>query len=221
MIWLMFLFSTALMGDGTTPKPKAADYPAHSGPLGAEYLVHSVLRDGQSVITKDYLVVEAALYPGPGQTLTVSAGAFRLRINGAKHPIYAQTPGFVAASVKYDDWTQRPSVVASAGAGNAGVIVGRPRTSDRFPGDPTSGRTRLPAPPRAPGQEDRSGLDAAPPSRAEDVVMESALPEGEFRGAVSGYLYFAFKGKPRSIRTLELIYKTGEGDIVLPLIPAP
>jgi hypothetical protein len=36
--------------------------------------------------------------------------------------------------------------------------------------------------------------------------FERRLPEGEFKGAVSGYLYIPFKGKTASIQSLELIY---------------
>jgi hypothetical protein len=37
--------------------------------------------------------------------------------------------------------------------------------------------------------------------------MKTALPAGDFAGAVSGYLYFFYKGKPSKIKTVELVYK--------------
>jgi hypothetical protein len=49
-------------------------------------------------------------------------------------------------------------------------------------------------------------------------VNEYALPEGSTASPVSGYLYFAFKGKPASIRSLELVYKkTGGNEVTLRL----
>ncbi len=211
------LFAISLWAAGTTPKPDAAGYPAHSATIGAEYLVHTVFAGGQSFATPDYLVFEVAIYPPKGESTVVSSGDFTLRINGAKHPIFPQPPGFVAASLKYDDWTRRPAVVGTVGMGDAAVIIGRDRRSERFPGDGTQ-RTRLPAPPRAPESEDRSGQGNAPSMRPEDVVSEYALPEGPSNGAVSGYLYFAYKGKVKSIRSLELIYKNKLDSVTLSLM---
>ncbi len=215
----LYLCAVSLFAAGTTPKPGAAGYPAHAASLGAEYLVRSIFAGGQSFVTADYLVVEVAVYPPKGEQAVVSSGDFTLRINGAKHPIFAQPPGFVAASLKYDDWTQRPTLVGTAGVGDVDVVLGRQRRSERFPGD-GSQQTRLPNPPRAPDADGRSGQDNAPSMRPEEAVTEYALPEGSSSGAVSGYLYFAFKGKPKSIRSLELIYKGKQGAVTLPLLPS-
>jgi hypothetical protein len=214
-LWLFC--AVTLYAAGTVPRPDASGYPAHAPSLGAEYLVRTVFAAGQSFVTPDYLVIEVAVYPAAGEPRVVSTGDFMLRINGAKRLVLAQPPGFVAASLKYDDWTRRPTLVGTAGTGGADVIIGRPRRSERFPGDPAS-RERLPAPPRAPGEENRSGQDTPPPPRAEDAVNEYALPEGSTASPVSGYLYFAFKGKPASIRSLELVYKkTGGNEVTLRL----
>lgn len=43
--------------------------------------------------------------------------------------------------------------------------------------------------------------------KPEELVVQTALPEGSRRGPVSGYLYFAYKGKTASIKTLELLYE--------------
>jgi len=113
----------------------------------------------------------------------------------------------VAASLKYPDWERRPNLEAEAGVGNAGVIVGRPQTAERFPGDPRPAQQRLPRPPQAPPPENRSGLEKPEPVKADELALSAALPEGSARGPVSGYLYFAWKGKPGSIKSLELIYQ--------------
>jgi hypothetical protein len=208
---------------GTTPKPKVTDYPVHGQAgvvsMGAEYLVRSVPVGDQTLIVPDYLVVEVALYPPAGRPLAVSSGEFTLRLNGKKQVLHAQAPGFVAASLKYPDWEQRPTVVGYGGIGNAGVILGRPEQVERFPGDPRPTQTRLPRPPTAPAPEDPSGLpkpEARPP---EDAVNQTALPSGQVRGPVSGFLYFAFKGKPKSVKTLELLYVGPAGNATLRLAP--
>ena len=92
------------------------------------------------------------------------------------------------------------------------MILGRPVPVERFPGDPTA-RRRLP--PRAPEPEDRSGAEKTPEPKAEEVVVETALPEGTQRLPVSGYLYFAYKGKVKSV---ELIYDGPEGHAALRLL---
>ncbi len=208
---------------GTVPKPTAADYPAHAAlgeaRLGAEYLVRTVFCRDQSIAVRDYLVVEVALYPPPGKLLTLSADHFTLRLNGKKLVLHPQPPGFVAASLRYPDWEQRPTLVVEGGAGNAGVIIGRPQQTERFPDDNRPARTRLPAPPRAPTPQDPSGLEKETPASPEEAVVETALPEAETKGPVSGYLYFAYKGKPKSIRTLELIYNGPAGNASLSLAP--
>ena len=208
---------------GTTPKPKATDYPAHTLVgrvwLGAEYFVRSIPVRGQTLVVEDYLVVEAALYPPAGQTLVVSDGQFTVRLNGRKQVLHAQAPGFVAAALKYPDWERRPSLVGYGGLGDAGVIIGRPEQVERFPGDNRTARTRLPAPPRAPAPEDPTGLAKEETPPPHQLVVEAALPGGAAKGPVSGYLYFAHKGKTRSIKSLELLYEGPAGKAALRLLP--
>ncbi len=212
---LLLLAAGAAWAQGTTPRSKAAEYPVHgvagSVAIGAEYMVRSISGQGAMFVARDYLVVEVALYPDPDHPLDVNAGRFTLRLNGKKNVLLPQAPAMVAASLKYADWEQRTNLEATAGAGNVGVIVGRPRSQERFPGD-RRGEDRLPAPPRAPGQEDPSGQEKREPVRAEDVAVTAALPEGRARGPVGGYLYFAYKGKAGSLKSVELLY---EGTVLL------
>jgi hypothetical protein len=205
-LWL--LLAATACAQGTTPKLKPEDYPVHVrlGELGiaADYLVHSIPGFGRTYVAEAYLVVEVAMFPARGQTAEVKAGGFAMRLNGKKERLSPQAPEFVAASLKYPDWTSGPSATVRGDVGNTGVILGRPAPTERFPGDP-SGR-RLPNPPRAPDAENRSGQDAAPAVTAPEAVLSSALPEGPTRFPVSGCLYFAFKGKLKSIKSLELLY---------------
>ncbi len=206
--------------EGTPVKAAAADYPAQARAgkldLGAEYMVHSFSGHGQMHVARGYLVVEVALYPPRGEEVNVSSGAFSLRINGKKRAVLAQSPGMVAASLKYPDWERRPRLEAGGGLGNTGVIVGRPEPVERFPGDPRT-RYPLPRPPRAPEPEHPGGIERREAPTAAEIAVQSALPEGPARAPVSGFLYFPYRGKARSVKRLELLYEGAEGEAVLKL----
>ena len=203
-----------LHAQGTTPKAKPGDYPVHAQLPGmniaAEYLVHSVPVNGGALDAKDYLVFEVAIYPESGGTPLLSSGDFTLRINNRKTVLFAQTPGMVAASIKYPDWEVRPTLEATAGVGNMDVILGRPPVTSRFPGDPRPDQNRLPRQPRVPDQTRPEGQEQAAREPVDVSIGRMALPEGAPHGPVSGYLFFAFQGKTKSIRSLELLYASGD-----------
>lgn len=197
-------------GQALDPKPKASDYPVHAAAadveIGAEYMVRSF--GGEKMyIAPDNLVVQIALYPLHKRTLRVDSGSFRLRVNGRNPEILVDSPGMVAASLKYPDWRRRPELVAGAGIGGADVILGRPRQVERFPGDSRPIENRLPAPPS-------TGAGGVPRPEAEPVdaaalAVAQALPEGEIRVPVTGYVYFAYKGKLSKVKSVELLYYAG------------
>jgi hypothetical protein len=187
--------------------------------MGAEFLARSLLSPEGNVVLRDYVAVEVGFLVPKGRRTVLTSNQFLLRINGKKQPLLSQTPGMVAASVKYEDWERRPSVAASAGMGDAAVILGRPRQTERFPGDRRPTQDRLPAPPKAPGQEDRSGIEKQPQLAPEEIVTRQALPEGEAAGFVRGMVYFPFKGKIASIQKLDLLYEGPSGAAVLKLLP--
>jgi hypothetical protein len=200
---------------GTTPKASAQDYPVRARleklAIGTEYLVHSFSSGREMFIAKDYLVVEVALFPANGASLLVNAGHFSLRVNGRKQALSPQAPEFVAASLKYPDSDTGPRAAAALGP----LVLGQPRPVERFPGDPNA-RTG-PAPPRAP-TDNPSGQDQAPPVKADELVVQAALPEGEHHGPTSGFLYFPYRGKISRIRSLELVFASPAGSTTLPLL---
>jgi len=208
---------TYLARSGTTPKPSEQDYPARAKldklSIGAEYLVHSFSSGREMFIAKDYLVVEVALYPANGQSLLVNAGHFSLRVNGRKQELTAQAPEVVANSLRYQDQDTSTGLHPEAQLGP--LVLGAPRPVERFPGDPNA-RTG-PPPPQAPA-DNPSGMDKEPPVKAEDLVVEAALPEGEHHGPTSGFLYFPYRGKVRRIRSLELVFSSPAGATTLPLM---
>jgi hypothetical protein len=206
--WALLLFcSTALAQSGTDLKPKFEDYEVHGQSkdvgIGAEFMIHSFSGQGQTYIAKDFLVVEVALYPPKGESINVNEGSFALRVNGKKQLLQPVPPQMVATRLQRPDWQTGPRLEGGGGLGNAGVILGRPRPP-QIPGAP---EPRGPTQPRAPDPEDRSGIDREPPVPAHELVVRTALPEGPHKAAVSGFLYFPYKGKTTSIKSLELLFE--------------
>lgn len=189
-------------GEGTVTKAKPSDYPVHvrtpEVTIAADFMVRTVVAPARTVSLKDYLVVEVALYPEFGKEVLASMGRFQLRINASKGLLYPQTAGMVAASLRYPDWERHRGVVAEAGP----VIIGRPPATARFPGDPTP-LPRTPLPPV-------SGGPASAPAEAvrdEEIITDLALRESRVTLPVSGYLYFAYRGKAEKLRSVELLFE--------------
>ena len=215
------VFSGWLYGQ-TTAKAKPADYPAHATlgttSIGAEYLVHSIPAGNQTLITPEYLVFEVAVFPPRGSAVEIESGTFTLRLNGKKQVLYPASPGFVAASLKYPDWEIRPNAEVTAGVGDAGVVIGRPPVVGRFPDDPRPGQSRLPRAPKAPVPDDQRGVEHEAPESIDQVIARTALPEGPAAKPVSGYLYFAHKGKAKTVKSVELTYQEKTETVTLKLL---
>jgi hypothetical protein len=211
--WALALLSTSLAGQ-TTGKDKPAGYPAHAAgrgvSIGAEYLVHSIPAGSQTLFARDYLVVEVAVFPAKKtEPVEIGTRTFSLRLNGRKQMLTPDAPGFVAASLKYPDWEQHPTAEAQVGIGNADVIIGRPPAVGRFPGDPNEGRL----PP-----DQRRGVAQQEQETPEQIIARTALPEGLTAKPASGYLYFHFRGKLKSIKSLELVYQGKAETVTLKLM---
>lgn len=200
---------------GLAPRPTPEDFPVHQNTarlaIGAEFMVHSFGRDSERYVNEDYLTVEVGVYPLNRNPILISAGQFTLRVNGKKEVLNPATPSLVAASLKYPDWEQGPQLEAQAGP----VSIGRPsQSAPRFPGDNRPNEGRLPTPP----QVSPDPALAAPTHIAPSVlVKEVALEEGEHKFPAGGYLYFPYRGKIKSIRSLDLIYNNGAESITLRL----
>ena len=217
VVALVPLFSGVLAAQyGTAPKSSEQDYTAHARleklSIGAEYLVHSFSGGRETFIAKDYLVVEVAIFPAKGmESFEVSASQFSLRLNGRKAPLEPQAPEFVAASLKYPDWTNHPRAEGAVGP----VVLGAPAPVERFPGDP---QARPPRPiPRAP-DDNPSAQEKEPAVKADELAIQAALPDGEHRGPISGYLYFPYQGKIKRIHSLALDFTSPAGSTTLPLL---
>ena len=210
-VFCLLVACSAVTSQEKEPRSKASDYPVHAqvanAEIGAEYLVHSIPAATGSYLAKEYLVIDIGIFPTSLEGAMVSCGQFTLRINHSKTLLYSQSPGMVAAALKYPDWEQRPELTASAGVGDGAVVFGPPRVG-RFPGDPTSPQSRVPPLPRAP--EDNT-VEKAQQMPVEEAVARAALPEGHADRPAKGCLFFPFKGKTKSIRSLELEYEAAGG----------
>jgi hypothetical protein len=213
------LLAAACLCGQTEHKDKATDYPVNAlagkVAIGADYLVHSIPAGDQTFLARDYLVVEVAVFPAPGQTVTIDGSTFALRLNGKKGLLSSDPPGFVVASIKYPDWQPHPGAEASAGMGNGGVVFGAPPAVGRFPDDPTAPQHPLP---RAPSPEEQNGIEQQQPKSVDEVIAGTALVEGPADHAVSGFLYFPYKGKIKSLKSIELIYQSKDGSVTLKLL---
>ena len=207
--FLLVCSATLVFGQGTEPKPKPEDYEAHaqapSAAIGAEFMVHSFSRGRQSFIAKDYLVVEVAIYPPKGETIELRNSQFTLRLNGRKAALFPQAPAMVVASLEHPEWEQPgPNVEVGAGTGSTGVILGAPpRNPNPFPNSRPPGST----PPVPVRRDPAEGIPRETPERADAILLETALPEGEHHAAISGFLFFPYRAKMNSIKALELLYE--------------
>jgi hypothetical protein len=196
---------------GTEPKPKADDYEVHTAAkgvtLGAEYMVYSVSGQGATFILDGHLVVEVGLFPPKGKTVAAGASEFQLRVDGKTlHPL---TPQMVVAAQTRREWYHPRGIQATAGSGNDTVILGAPTRQT----PPYGGGRTTPAPPRSPEPDLRDRFPRSESVRADELIVSTAFPHGEFKGPVSGYIYFPFTGKASKIRRVDLLY----GDAVLRL----
>ena len=54
--------------------------------------------------------------------------------------------------------------------------------------------------------------------RAHELAIDAALPEGETKQPIAGFLYFTHKGKTSGLKSIELVYQGPSGTAVLRLL---
>jgi hypothetical protein len=207
-----FCAAVACVSGQPAARTKAVDYQVHiqmeAVSLGAEYLVQSLPTAKGTLDAKDYLVVEVGFFGPAMSRLKISSDHFSLRINGRAAPIVTQTPGMVADSISFP--TQRPHL-ESAGtveAGNGTIMVGPKPPVSRIPGDRNDPLDQ----PTVTQEKEKEDLVA-------NRVQSVSLREGEQMLPCSGLIYFPYRGKTKSIHSLELLYDGPMGKASLKLLP--
>jgi hypothetical protein len=187
--------------------------------FAADYLVRTIPVPGGVLVSKGYLVVDVAVF-GPRST-SLSPAYFLLRLNGSKAAILAQPAFIVANSLDYrraDPGETGEGLTVSASRGNAGITIGppqNPRNGKQVP-DPNARNT--PPERRVPETPNPYIIDKAPPDATPHEQVEMAgLPSGDIQLPISGAVFFAYTGKPESLKTIELLYDGPAGKVTLKL----
>jgi hypothetical protein len=185
---------------GMPPRASPSEYQAQAQAgtvtIGAEFLGHAVPTPEQTLSVEDYVVVEAGLFGPPDSRTTLSRDDFSLRINGKKTALSSEPYELVFRSLKDPEW--QPPVTEESKGSKGGITTGG--GGDKTP----------PIPPKMP----------FPLRRAmEQHVQKAAMQEGDRALPQAGLLFFQYRGKTDSIKSLELIYGGAAGKATLTLQP--
>jgi hypothetical protein len=184
---------------GMPPRATPGDYQAHTqagaATLAAEFVRHSVPTPEATYSTEDFVVVEAGLFGPPQARLRLSTGDFSLRINGKKVALPSQPYGLAFSSLKDPEW--EPPAKAKTDKPTLDAGGGKPDDSFK----PV---VRMPIELKRTMQQ---------------RVQRASLPEGDRALPAAGLLFFEYRGKPESIRSIELIYSGPGGSATLALQP--
>jgi hypothetical protein len=185
---------------GLPPRATPGDYQAHakagSVTVAAEFMGHAVPREEGPLSTDDYVVVETGFFGAPGARIILSLNDFSLRINGKKHPLSSQSDELVDRSLRDPQWAPPEEAKSKS---KTGLSTGGQSDS-----------TSTPAPVHIPIALERAMAQ---------YVRKSALPEGERALPEAGLIFFEYRGKRKSIHSLELIYAGSAGNATLELQP--
>jgi hypothetical protein len=209
---LLLCCAGPLCGQGTETKAKVEDYDVHGQAknvaIGAEYMVHSYSRGDKMFVAKDYLVVDVAIFPPKGTEFETAHADFSLRLNGKKELLDSVAPTVVVADMQHPEYKlprDGPRVETDGRLGPfGGSIGGPPVNANPFPGSQKPGSPPYP-PPEIP-RDDPGGVKIEPVDPYE-VLLKTALVEGSHHAPTSGFVYFFFRGKSASIKSVELVYR--------------
>jgi hypothetical protein len=191
---------------GLPPRNAPADYQAQakagSVTLAAEFAGHGVPTAQGTFNTEDYVVVEMGLFGPPEARATISSTDFSLRINGKKMPTPSEPYALILKSLKDPEWVP-PDPGEGKPKSKGGISGGGG-------GDSGGGNDPPPPPPKMPLELQRAMAQK---------VQKAVLPEGDRALPVAGLLFFSYRGKTDSIRSMELIYSGPAGKATLALQP--
>jgi hypothetical protein len=187
---------------GMPPRPSPGDYQAQAKAgavtIAADFDEHSAITEDGTYSTEDYVVVEAAVFGAPDARLKLSRGDFSLRINDKKVPLISQSYEVVARSLKDPSWVPPEEDKSKS---KTGISSG--------------------------GGQDAAGSPPPPPPKMpvplqlamEQKVQRATLLQGDRALPQAGLLFFEYRGKPKNIRSVELLYEGPAGKATLELQP--
>jgi hypothetical protein len=189
---------------GMPPRAAPSEYQAQAQAgkvtIAAEFMGHAVPTPEQPVEAEDYIVVEAGLFGPAGAKIMLARGDFSLRINGKKVASPNEPYELVFKSLKDPQW--EPPKQDDSKASKSSLTSGN--------GGGGGGNEPPPPPPKMPFELRRA---------MEQHVRRAAMQEGERDMPQAGLLFFVYRGKTDSIRSLELIYSGAAGNATLTLQP--
>jgi hypothetical protein len=185
---------------GMPPRASPADYQAqaHAGSvtIAADFAGHSVTTMDAVYASEEYVVVEVAFFGTPDARIKLSIGDFSLKLKDKKNPLTSQPFAYLTRSLKDPEW-QPPE--------------GEPEKKSKTGINTGGGGDNGPVvPPKMPLELRR---------KMELRVLKSVLPEGERALPVAGLIFFQYRGKPQSMKDMELVYSGPAGAASLPLQP--
>ncbi len=183
---------------GLPPRATPGDYQAQvqvgAYTVAAEFVGHAVPTADGLYNSEDYVAVETAVFGAPGARLVLSQNDFSLRINKKKSPLPSTPTEMVLHSLKDPSWEP--------------------------PAPPEKSKTSFGS-----GSQD-SGPPPPPPHMPVELqhvmnqhVLNSTMLEGNRALPQAGLFFFQYHGQPKSIRSVELIYKGPAGEATLKLQP--
>jgi hypothetical protein len=192
-----------LEAKGMPPRATPADYQAQAQAgvvtIAAEFRGHSVPTLEATLSTEDYVAIEMGLFGSPGARIKLSPTDFSLRINGKKTLLPSQPYGLVVGTVKDPEW--EPPVPAAS------------KSKTSLSGGEKGGQGEGNAPP-APVQ-----IPIGVQRAMAQHVQKASLPEGDRALPQAGLIFFQYRGKTQSIRSIELVYSGPAGKAILKLQP--
>lgn len=184
---------------GLPPRLTPAEYQGHvkagAVTIGGEFVGHFVRTKEKTLTTEDYVSVEVGLFGEPGARLRLAPEDFTLRINDKK--VLPSLPyGMVVRNVKDPEW--EPPELESSKKSKTSLNTG-------------GGQDNSPPPVvHVPLELQRA--------MAEQTKLAS-LSEGDRALPQAGLLYFEYRGKDKSVHSVQLIYNGPTGKATLALQP--
>ncbi|MBK9171283.1 MAG: hypothetical protein IPM24_28040 [Bryobacterales bacterium] len=171
--------------------------------IAADFTGHAIPNAGELLSSEDHVAVEVAIFGPPGAHLTITATDFSLRVNRKKGELPSQPWVLVSRNIRDPEWVS-PEEAAAEPKSKGGVTGGG--------GGGGGGGREMGAPP------------PLPPKVPVDVLRgwqqrlgRAAIAEGDRALPQAGLLFFQYRGKTESVRTLELLYEGPAGKAALKL----